>query len=219
MDNSELEEFRDNVKKAIAEKDYKTLGRLSNVKNIEKSNLLYQYLHKELRLNENNIVIREILGKLSLRKGEFDKARKFFSYVMDKSYDAYNRAYGLIDLAKVDLYSGRLDDCRKKLDVIRNVDNNDIKRLLYFTLGVVDYYENNYEIAIDNFKKSLMYNVKAELDIKYDIYKYIGFCYYKIGKMNDALEYFIKYLDIRGRHFDPGIVMTIFYICKNNNMQ
>ena len=72
-------------------------------------------------------------------------------------------------------------------------------------IGLAYMGQNHYEEAVDAFKEALAADGSIPGDVDYDINYYVGVCYYKLGKYEDAKARFDAVLDLKPKAVDAYV--------------
>ena len=72
-------------------------------------------------------------------------------------------------------------------------------------LGLAYMGQNQYDFALESFEKALAADGSVPSDVDYDINYYIGVCFYKLGKYEEAKERFDAILALREKEVDAYV--------------
>lgn len=156
---------------------YSSLVPLAIVNSYESANFAY---NRALELSPNNPSI--ILAKASL---EFihknnDEARRL---IKDALEIKFNYVDAIFLLVQIETNEGNLPEAIKQAENGSLLAPND--PTVFFRLGLLRYYDNNYEGAISAFEKAVILN-NSYLNARY----FLGKSYSKVGRIDEALVQF-----------------------------
>ena len=167
-------------------------------KMLKLNSLLSQYVNDNDI--ENQARVRETMGLLHYRNGEYDKAIKNFekaSELFDKTENKEHTAILFETLGNINEQLYRFDaasDWYEKSSVLYgDLAKIPKKSDMLSRLGDMSFAKGQFEQAIDNYLRSLSYDTDydGEKDVS-STYNSIGAVYYEMGKYDEALNYFQK---------------------------
>lgn len=151
-------------------------------------NAVYKYLTKAMTLDSNYVPTQFAFAKLYLNQKNpalylpyLKKVLALDSMYTPAWYEMYRYAY-YNDKANVKKYYA------KYLDLSDKTEQQE------YQLLVLDYNAKKYQNVIDRAKNILKDN---ESNVPVDLYKYLGFSYYKVNNLIDAYSYMIEYMEIQ----------------------
>ena len=83
-------------------------------------------------------------------------------------------------------------------------------------IGLAHMGQNHYEEAVDAFKEALAADGSIPGDVDYDINYYVGVCYYKLGKFEDAKMRFDSVLDLKPKAVDAYVERGTVLLAMGN---
>jgi len=178
--------------------------KLRNRKNIEDIEVARGLLNKAIKLNNNLIPAKNLLGMSYEIIGEYDKALDIFNsnFKQAKEFDDKNQIC-FTQKRIGDIYSskGEYDDAlafyEKSLLIAEEIDSKSGIGSLLSEIGVVNFYRGNYDIALENWEKSLeIAELLEDKDLISQNVFNIGNSYWVKGDHDKALERYEKTLAI-----------------------
>ncbi|MCS5652811.1 MAG: tetratricopeptide repeat protein [Candidatus Marinimicrobia bacterium] len=176
--------------------------KLRNRKNIEDIEVARGLLNKAIKLNNNLIPAKNLLGTSYEIIGEYDKALDIFNsnFKQAKEFDDKNQIY-FTQKRIGDVYSskGEYDNAlayyEKSLLIAEEIDSKSGIGSLLSEIGVVNFYRGNYDIALENWEKSLaIAELLEDKDLISQNVFNIGNSYWVKGDHDKALENYKKRL-------------------------
>lgn len=177
---------------------------------------------KEQLLSENDVrigndhsnlgVIYEKIWNYELALDHYNKAEEIF-----KNYDSNYVHIGSIYVNKAIIYrklrdyNKAIDYCKNALIIFNRQDKIDYNKLFItnYNLGIINEYRGNYNLAIEYYKKSILYDQsKSQLSLL-NIYSSLALNYSLLGNYDLAEQYYRICLDYVKKHLDEKNIQYI----------
>ncbi|MFC1850168.1 tetratricopeptide repeat protein [candidate division CSSED10-310 bacterium] len=146
-----------------------------------------KYLEKELELNPQNKAILIKLGLMYKKQKEYKKAIPLFEKVIEIDPDEMRAK---LELAELYQASGDIKKSNALLSELEEKGVKDAKS--YYNLGVGYWNSENFNLAVESFRKAILVEPNLAL-----AHRQMGFCYIKLNEPSEAVTCLQKYLALK----------------------
>lgn len=149
-----------------------------------------------LKINPKNPNAAKLLGAAYLQQKQYDQAEKAYqSYLANFSDDQEAQLGGNLNLAKVYALQKRFLDAVGCLQKVLTAQPKHFEALN--NLGAAYFQLNQFADAADAWKRATgAFGTSADVKEKAGVYKYLGYSYYRMGRLPEAIESYGKSLQL-----------------------